>query len=161
MTERINHPGIIFPDPPRRKVKVSESMSEPPDWGMTTRDAARLLGISMSGVRAYLARHKVRCVSVKGVLYWNRHKVNSLANSRPDLVEGLPNWWVSTREAEVMLGVVRARLYYLVTHGRLTERKFRVRGRRGIREVGGYSIIELERLHHERQARLTTYSEAK
>lgn len=139
MIARINHPGIIFPE----RVK----MDKPPVWGMTTKDASRVLGTSPSGARQYLSRHDAKCVFVKKRCYWNYYEVSFLAASKPAVSDGLPNGWLTTKEASALLGVKRSRLYAMVRRGLLKEeRRFRIRGKRGFRVVHGYSEGELGRL---------------
>ena len=131
-TERISHPGIIFPDMPehpknvlsRHKYKrrprpqnIQEDVSI--DWGVTTNQISYRYGLSVSSVRQYLHRHHVEYKLIRqamtgpAVLFWNREEALGLFKGFPLKTESVPEGYMMTREAQHLLNVSNTTLLRL------------------------------------------------
>lgn len=145
----INHPGIIFPKSVLQTRKgfrqeTGKAYRNKPLGGISTREAASLLGCSLSGARQYLKRKKVRFVLVKeqgGCLscYWDEKDVKSLSKKKEPLVHAAPAGYYSTQETLDALNIIRSTLYRLSRKGILCEKKVRMRTKRGMRIRSFYS----------------------
>lgn len=114
-----NVPGVTYP-PEVLKVKMGLCQESgmpyetPPPWGITTDDAAIVLGCSSSAARAMLHRKKVtyRLVSRPHgppITYWNKKKVKLLAQAKsPIISEEEASKLLTTEQAANLLGVSRS-----------------------------------------------------
>lgn len=124
---RFEHPGLIFPDvsrdklntrPRRRQRVISHDLSV--DWGLTTEQIMRQLGLTSSAVRQYMHRHKVpfRYISnpLAGspLLLWERSKALELIDSYPPRRDSVPPGYVTMRQAKSILNVANTTFYRLV-----------------------------------------------
>lgn len=131
----IDMPGVIYPPEvltgkggwERRRGRV---FREAPAWGMTSGEAAKLLGCTASAVRCTLSRHHVKCRKVLDAdnilrLYWHREQVEDLARKRAPVVDAQPKKLMGVQEALKILGVSRSSLHRYSGKGMLTEVKVR------------------------------------
>ena len=112
---------------------------EAPPWGISTRQAARLLGCSDAAAREYLHRHKVRfrVVAEPGrpcCNYWQRAAVLALVKERGEIVKRNPERLMGMEEALAVLGVGRSTLQRYVRSGMLRQVKLRLLTGRGLKE---------------------------
>ena len=127
ITKRLEHPGLIFPDSPlhprnntplpktheqKRIIKrrpIEQGIST--DWGLTTHQIAKRLGISPSAVRQYMHRHEVPYKLIKNpligpsILFWEKSKVLPLINSYPKTQNKMPEGYITGKEACMLLNV--------------------------------------------------------
>lgn len=131
----IDMPGVIYPPEvltgkggwERRRGRI---FREAPEWGITSGEAARLLGCTTSAVRCTLNRHRVKCRKVLDAdnilrLYWHREQVEDLAKRRAPIVDAQPKKLISVQEALKILGVSRSSLHRYSRKGMLAEVKVR------------------------------------
>lgn len=131
----IDMPGVIYPPEvlmgkggwERRRGRV---FREVPEWGMTSGEAAKLLGCTTSAVRCTLSRHRVKCRKVLDAdnilrLYWHREQVEDLAKRRAPVVDAQPKKLISVQETLKILGVSRSSLHRYSSKGMITEVKVR------------------------------------
>lgn len=119
-----NIPGVIYPDEmlhakPGVKKKDGKPYKTPPEWGVSSKEAAEILGCSVSATRMALHKHRVHYRWVQDEesrrLYWRKSQVEKLLQERlPDMKEA-PHKLISTKEATELLGISRSTLqrYYL------------------------------------------------
>ncbi len=85
-------PGVIYPKEtinarPGYSEETGAPYPSPPSWGVTTKDAAQILGNGLTATRSLLRRRKVRFQWVSRVggapiVYWNKKRVESIAEER-------------------------------------------------------------------------------
>lgn len=144
----IDMPGVIYPDSVLHAAKGTDQASgkpysSPPSWGITSREAAVMLGISVRSARALLNRSNVnfRLVAPPGSysrLYWDRRVVERLLTKRMPLVRQVPARLCTAREACCILMIARSTLYRYVKNGVLKEFKVRLATSSGVRVVSYY-----------------------
>ena len=134
--------GVVYPE---RVLRVrpgymrgsGEAYREPPPWGISTRQAARLLGCSEAAARSCLHRHHVgfRVVAAgKGCCnYWRRSAVLALVKERGEIVKRKPERLMDAAEAMAVLGVGRSTLQRYVRCGMLRQVKLRLLTGRGLK----------------------------
>lgn len=127
ITKRLDHPGLIFPDSPlhaqnkpenqpvvkNRKPAVKRTIANdiPTDWGITTEQICRRLGISASAARQYMHRHDVPYKRISNplvgpaLLFWEKSKVMALISSYPKNHEKLPTGYITGKEARMLFNV--------------------------------------------------------
>lgn len=152
----IDHPGVHYPQhilnaPPGMNKRTGLPYELPPEGSISTAEAARLLGISISTARGLLHRRGVNFCIVKhssGQLrvYWRRSDILDYEGSLPPLREAIPPGMVETREALQLLGVGRSSLYRYVRSRKLQQFRFRINSGRGLRVKLLYHRAEVRRL---------------
>ncbi len=158
----INMPGVKYPDSVLQGRKGTDRSSgkphaEAPDWGISTRDAAALLGVSSRSVRVMLSRQKAdyRLVARKGkcpCLYWDRRVVDRMLAKRMPLVTHVPDKLCSAREACLLLLISRSTLSRYVRRKLLHEYRLRHVTDTGIRLLAYYMRAEVRLLAAKRNA---------
>lgn len=122
--ERFDHPGLVFPDdcvsdgdaarksPARRRRRRQRIVTRevPSDWGMTTTEIGRLLGLSAPLVRQYMHRHEVPFEYIanadgRPLVFWCKSIALDLIDRYPKRHDSIPPGYVSSREAMILLGV--------------------------------------------------------
>lgn len=131
MHTRIQHPGIIFPDEiwkhengrvPQnkseaiKKFRASREAIVLTEWGYTTNQAAKKMGISPSGARQYMYRHHIpnRTGTTKKhtlTLYWKKSSVAWLAQSREKEIDRIPEDHTTVKQLSKILGVSPTSIY--------------------------------------------------
>ena len=158
----IDMPGVRYPDSMLHGRRGSDESSGkayalPPAWGMSSRQAAEALGVSVRTARALLNRHKARyrLVLQRGrpaCLYWERNVVKRLLASRMPLVRKIPAKLCSAAEACCILMVARSTLFRYVKQGALQEYKIRYATDSGVRLLSHYLRADVRRLAARRNA---------
>ena len=158
----IDMPGVRYPESMLHGRRGSDESSGkayalPPAWGMSSRQAAEALGVSVRTARALLNRHKARyrLVLQRGrpaCLYWERRVVKRLLASRMPLVRKIPAKLCSAAEACCILMVARSTLFRYVKQGALQEYKIRYATDSGVRLLSHYLRAEVRRLAARRNA---------
>lgn len=136
-------PGVVYPAVVLRARKgymrgSGEAYREVPQWGMSTRQAARVLGCSDAAARNYLHRHRVpfRVVAEPGrpcTNYWRRSCVLALVKQRGEIVKRRPARMMNAAQAMAVLGVGRSTLQRYVRGGMLRQVKLRLLTARGLK----------------------------
>ena len=136
-------PGVVYPAGVLHARKGYERGSgtayrEVPEWGISTQQAARVLGCSDAAARRYLHRHKVpfRVVAAAGrpcINYWRRSCVLALVKDRGEIVKRCPARMVDAEQAMKLLGVGRSTLQRYVQAGRLRQVKLRLLTGQGLK----------------------------
>lgn len=151
-----NIPGVIYP----KEVLVTKEgfdrkSGRPyklvPGWGLTSREAATMLGSTPPAARAWLHRRKVpfRIVSEAGKvmrLYWRKDRVEALAGSRNPVLRQRPDSYITTLEARRILCVGRSSLHRYQKNGKLTVTKVRIPSNKGLRLCSYFDRSEVEKL---------------
>lgn len=158
----IDMPGVRYPESMLHGRRGSDESSGkayalPPAWGMSSRQAAEALGVSVRTARALLNRHKARyrLVLQRGrpsCLYWDRRVVKRLLASRMPLVRKIPAKLCSAAEACCILMVARSTLFRYVKQGALQEYKIRYATDSGVRLLSHYLRADVRRLAARRNA---------
>lgn len=153
----IDMPGVVYP----REViagrkgwdrRSGRPYTKVPEWGISSREAARLMGCTLASARATLSRHKVRRRKVQGDdkvmrLYWKKEQVMALVESRAPLADKRPPKLITVPEALAILKVARSSLYRYVQRGRLREVKMRFSSpQRGARVKSLFVRAEVRKL---------------
>lgn len=138
-------PGVIYPDEVL-KVKAGhcpkdgQPYATPPIWGITTDEAAQILGCSSSAARIMLRRkkvfyHLVRSTISPPIIYWKRDRVEKIAQAKLPLVtpEKIAKL-LSTQEAADYLSVGRSTVQRAMKAGILTPIHVRISSPQGPRK---------------------------
>ncbi len=156
IAKRIVHPGLIFPDSPLHKnndpvngtgekrkgsaPKRPIDTKVPANWGITTEQISRKLGISASAVRQYLHRRHVSYKLIRqplmgpALLFWNKNQVLPLLNSYPKPQDKLPEGYITSKEAAMLLGVSNTTLLRLTERHKITTKL--IKYHRGDQDTG-------------------------
>ncbi len=139
----IDLPGVYFPPEMLHESEEGERRRPPlgtvrPAWGISSRDAAALLGCTSASARDYLSRKKVRHERVHEpgcpiCLYWHRRQVEKLAAARQPFDEAVPDKLVDEAEACALLRVGRSTLFRYKSRKWLKVYSLRFRTARGAR----------------------------
>lgn len=158
----IDMPGVIYPENVLHGPKGADALSgkahaQPPKWGMSSRQAADALGVSVRSARALLTRHKARYQLVEqaghaACLYWEKRVVNRLLAKRSPMVHKVPEKLCSASEACCILLVSRSTLFRYVKQGVLQEYKIRHATRNGVRQLSYYLRADVRKLAARRNA---------
>ena len=137
--EGVAYPERVLRARPGYERRSGEAYREAPAWGISTREAARLLGCSEAAAREYLHRHRVRfrVVAEQGrpcCNYWQRSAVQALVKARGEIVLREPERLMGMEEALAVLGVGRSTLQRYVRSGMLRQVKLRLLTGRGLKE---------------------------
>lgn len=152
----INMPGVKYPDAVvyGRKgadVRSGKPYEKAPEWGISTREAAGMLGISARAARALLNRHQVAYQLVarpgsSACLYWDRNLVQQMTARRMPMVSKVPDKLCSAHEACYLLMVVRSSLSRYVKQGLIKEYRLRLATSGGVRVLSYYLRAEIRKL---------------
>ena len=152
-----NIPGVVYP----KEMLITKAgfnhkdgkpYTDPPlHWGITTNEAARLLGSTPSAARSWLHRHKIpfRIVCEEGQvmrLFWRKQSVLKHANMRLPVLSQRSEELVDSAETLRILGVGRSTLYRYEQRGQLNVVKVRISTSRGMRTCSFYKRAEVEHL---------------
>lgn len=158
----IDMPGVKYPESVlqgRRGTQAQSGQphSEAPRWGISTHDAAQMLGVSVRSARTMLNRQKAkyRLVARSGrcaCMYWDRRVVERMLARRMPLVRKVPDKLCSAKEACCILLVGRSSLSRYVTSRLLTEHKVRLVTERGVRLYSYFLRAEVRKLAARRNA---------
>lgn len=158
----IDMPGVKYPESVLQGRKGSHSRSgkphgSAPAWGISTRDAAQMLGLSVRSARAMLNRQKAkyRLVAQAGrcaCMYWDKRVVERMLAKRMPLVRKVPDKFCTAKEACYILLVVRSSLSRYVKCGLLKECKLRLATESGVRVLSYFLRAEVRKLAARRNA---------
>lgn len=158
----IDMPGVKYPDSMLHGPKGSDARSgkphaRPPDWGISTREASELLGITVRATRALLTRHKSDCQLVArpgrcACMYWERKLVDRILAKRMPMVSKVPEKLCSAHEACYILLIGRSSLSRYVKRGLLQEYRFRLATATGVRLLSYYLRSDVRKLAARRNA---------
>ena len=167
----IDMPGVRYPESVLHGPKGADTASgkahrEPPRWGVSSRQAAEMLGVSPRTARALLNRNraKFQLVAQKGspaCLYWDRRVVQRLAAKRLPLVTKIPDRLCSAREACYILLVARSTLMRYVKMKLLKEYPIRHVTPTGVRKLSYYLRADVRKLAGKRNAARARAEEAR
>ena len=149
----IDLPGVIYPESilataPGIDKRTGKAYAKAPSWGITTREAMRLLHCSAPAVRRKLSArkvkfHKVRRPDGPPEIYWNRKQVEDIAKKSAPIVKTHPAKLLNTEEALALLGLARSALYRYTHSGRLQVTIVRIMTHRGLRNRCFYRRSEI------------------
>ncbi len=158
----IDMPGIIYPENvlrPRQGIASNGAKvcHVPPKSGISSRQAAAMLGITVRAARAMLNRWHVKNWLVEqdgqsSCLYWDRRVVEQMINRRMPLVNTVPEKYCSSKEACFILLISRSTLGRYVSQGLLKEYQFRRVSQIGVRLGAFYRRADVRRLAAHRNA---------
>lgn len=158
----INMPGVKHAESALVARKGTDARSglpytTPPPWGISTHEAAELLGITPRATRALLTRHKSKhhLVARPGhcaCMYWERRMVERMLALRMPMVSSIPDKFCSAHEACVILVVGRSTLSRYVKRGLLKEYHFRHATATGVRLLAYYLRADVRKLVARRNA---------
>lgn len=150
-------PGVVYP---KEVLRVPRGMNRDngkpytkiPSWGISTSEAAAMLGSTCSSARAVLHRHNIsyRRVVISGGparLYWRKSQVENLVARRVPRVKQCPARMVDSETARRMLGgIARSTLYRYVHRRLLHEHQVRLVTAKGARLKAYYLRAEVAKL---------------
>lgn len=150
-------PGVVYPKEMLiTKVGLNHKngrpyKAAPVNWGITTNEAAAILGCTASSARTWLHRRKVpfRIVGEEGQalrFFWRKERVEALAKERLPVLRKRSQSLISSSEALCILGIGRSTLYRYERQGKLSVTKVRKPSPRGLRSCSYYNRAEVERL---------------
>ena len=149
-------PGVIYPKEmlvtkAGLNQKDGQPYREAPVWGITSREAAALLGCTPPAARTWLHRRKVpyRIVGEEGQtlrIFWRKEMVMSLAENRLPIVQKQPSSLISSEEALRILHVGRSSLHRYQERGQLSVVKVRHPSGKGLRKCSYFNRKEVEKL---------------
>ena len=152
----IDMPGVKYPESvllgrKGTRAQNGKPHAEAPKWGISTRDAARMLGVSVRSARTMLNRQKAkyRLVTQSGrcaCMYWDRRVVERMLAKRMPLVRKVPEKLCTAKEACYILLVARSSLSRYVKSGLLTEYKLRLVTESGVRALSYFMRAEVRKL---------------
>lgn len=153
-------PGVTYPDKmlSNSSQHVNVDQGGAPVWGITTREAAKILNCSESSARIFLRDKEVRCSRLENsyglvIVYWDREQVHALASARIPYVKTAPRRLMSSAEAMAYLNIsTRYALRSYAKAGLLREVQLRMRSRTGIRTYRFYPRAQVYRLARARQS---------
>lgn len=158
----IDMPGVRYPESVIQGRKGADRASgkphaKAPEWGISTRDAAAMLGISTRSARVMLNRNKAEfhLVEQKGrcaCLYWDRRVVDRMLARRMPLVTSIPEKLCTAKEACYILLVARSTLSRYVKQKLLHEYQVRHATRSGVRLQSYFLRAEVKKLAAKRNA---------
>lgn len=158
----IDMPGVKYPESMLRAPKGTDKASgrpytRPPSWGISSREAAELLGISVRATRALLNRNKTRYQLVQqesggACMYWDKRVVERLRARRAPVVRKVPEKLCTALEACCILMVARSSLFRYMKSGLLKEIKVRQVTETGVRSVSYYVRSEVRLLAARKKA---------
>ena len=116
--------GISYPESVLKEAPPDDCVTEIPEWGISTNEAAALLGCKSSSARELMDKFEVRKVKVRRrclppTLYWDKSQVEAIAASRPSVLREIPLIYMSAHEVCEYLRISRSTLYRYVRHGLL------------------------------------------
>lgn len=119
MYEHINHPGIIFPS----KFATARALPKVPrkdlsKWGYETMEIARITGSSSSSVWNAMTRLGISFAdginkNKTRATYWEKKAVDAWLSTRPEVIDSLPDGYMTAREAA---GVLRLPEKNIIKH---------------------------------------------
>lgn len=149
----INLPGVIYPESilnisPGSDKRTGKAYAKAPSWGITTREAMRLLHCSAPAVRRKLGANKVKFHRVRRPdgppeIYWNRKQVENIASNSAPIVKTPPVKLLNTEDAIALLGLARSALYRYTRKGKLHVTVARIMTPRGLRNRCFYRRSEI------------------
>ena len=153
-------PGVIYPAKMLRKTfKYDDKLMEHvPDWGIPTREAAKIVNLKESAARDLLHGKGIRFCRVENpfgvrALYWDRDQVQKLADERAPYVTSKPERLMTSEEAMACLKVAsRHTLRTYVKVGLLHEVHLRIPSNKGPRLCCFYPRAQVYRLARARQS---------
>lgn len=134
-------PGLVYPkhvlSPPPPKPKKNLTHEVPP-WGITTPEAAAMLGCRDSSARVLMRRNGITRVEVSRphrppISYWHKKELEALIQRRIKEVNSIPPNYISTDDACRMLNVCSTTLTRLAQKGKLQMLRVRFRSDKGVR----------------------------
>lgn len=149
-------PGVTYP----KEILITKAgmnrrngrpYREIPGWGVTSREAAALLGCTPSSARTWLHRRKVpfRLVGEEGQalrIYWRKERVVALAENRLPIVQSCPASLIPSSEALRILHIGRSSLHRYQERGLLSVMQMRRPSHKGLRKCSYYKREEVEDL---------------
>lgn len=158
----IDMPGVKYPESVIKGRKGVDTRSgkphtEAPKWGICSRDAALLLGVSVRSARAMLNRQKskYRLVTQAGssaCMYWDKRVVARMLARRMPLVRKVPEKLCNAKEACYILLVARSSLSRYVKTGLLKEYPVRLVTPSGVRSMSYFLRSDVRKLAAKRNA---------
>lgn len=152
----IDMPGVKYPDYMFQFRKgtaqnCGKPYKVPPEPGVSSRQAADMLGVTVRSARAMLNRRQARhwLVEQRGqpaCLYWERRAVEQMLNQRMPLIREIPERFCAAREACQILRVTRTSLMRYTKRRLLKEYQFRHVSASGVRRASFFRRAEVRRL---------------
>lgn len=152
----IDMPGVKYPDYMLQFRKgtaqnCGKPYKAPPEPGVSSRQAADMLGVTVRSARALLNRRQARHWLVEqagkpACLYWERREVEQMLNQRMPLIREIPERFCSSREACLILRVTRTSLMRYAKRRLLKEYQFRHISATGVRRASFFRRAEVRRL---------------
>lgn len=116
--------GITYPESVLKEVPPEPIAPTAPEWGISTNEAAAILGCKPSSARDVMDKLDVRKVKARRhsfppTWYWDKSQVEAIAASRLAVLSEIPRIYMSACEVCAFLRISRSTLYRYVRHGLL------------------------------------------
>lgn len=116
--------GITYPESVLKEVPPEPIAPAAPEWGISTNEAAAILGCKPSSARDVMDKLDVRKVKARRhsfppTWYWDKSQVEAIAASRLAVLREIPRIYMSACEVCAFLHISRSTLYRYVRHGLL------------------------------------------
>lgn len=127
--KRIEMAGVIYPDEVTAPAKPR--LTRRPSWGISTADAARMLGVTPAAARMLLEHRKIRHVKVweQGQvprLFWDSRRLPEILDSAAPRLDAMPRGYISAADACRLLHCSRSTLTRYEGNGLLQGRRVRL-----------------------------------
>lgn len=145
--------GLVYPTEMLRDEPVEKVVAAAPEWGISSVEAAAILGCTSSSARFKLNKFGVEKVKVSRVgkppiYYWHREQVEALAAAQRREVRQVSERFMDAHEVGLFLGISRSTIYRYVQSGVLTAHPVRHRTDTGIRLKHFFMRDDVRRLRY-------------
>lgn len=145
--------GLVYPDEVLHERPQEQTVNQAPAWGISTVEAAMVLGCRPSSARCKLSRFGVRKIKVTRagkppILYWHKQQVEDIAAAQPREVRRIPDRYLDAHAVAALLEVSRSTLFRYVKSGVLKAYSVRHRANQGIRLKHFFLRDDVRRLRY-------------
>ncbi len=157
-------PGVVYPShelhvKPGYNPHTGQPYTAAPSKGITTQQAAEILGSSASAARVMLKKNKIpyQLVSIDGASprhYWKKQRVESLSSKRPPLVENSSDMkrFLTMSDVVARSGTARSTVLRAVSDGQLSIVRVRMRTEQGPQKRCFFRLSDVRKWCNKRRA---------
>ncbi|MBR5875926.1 MAG: hypothetical protein IKZ10_03720 [Akkermansia sp.] len=145
--------GLKYPVELLQEEPEEDVADAPPAWGISTAEAAEILGCRPSSARDVMdklevRKQKVRREGLPPTWYWDKRQVETVAAARRDELRNIPARYMSAHEVSIYLGISRSTLFRYVRAGLLIAYSVRHRSEHGLRIKQFFLRDDVRRLRY-------------
>ncbi len=166
-----NIPGVVYPSSSNQPKEgycptTGKPYTSPPRWGITTQEAADMLGSGASAARVMLKKNKIpfHLVALEGASprhYWKKDRVAQLCKNRPPLVDKKAQMgqFLSMNDVVDRVGVGRSTIIRAIQEEKLPSVKVRLMTEQGPQKRCFFRLSDVRKWWNQRRARAKRRSE--